>query len=560
MYIDSEDTDTQHGTHNLRVSNEECGTNKNSVGKSNGDDTSESEFRLLRTEGRLSILSVSSLLSNNGEFWSDSMLIDTTHSGSLLPSIHGEFQRDGVTNLAMSHTPTNMQYRPSSMQLSRPLSNQASGSKVYRIPPIYSIQGLTSRISKCYKIDKSKAMVLRHSSQRLSKPNFRQTDLVDSIGAAFGHLYTDPKVNHAGSESGIMELDTDLHPMAPSGDDDFDSTDSKHRSPLKESSSTIPPKVGNVAQRRGQRKLDIRTRHSRVAVALDRWMREAKPAQYLVRVLGSSDTDTIFRVVKSGTSVNIRDELGRTPLHIASASGREDNVKFLICMGADVNALDSMGNTPLTLASTAAKFNIVLILLENGADQKIGRTQFSPLDMARSRLRLLRSQLKNMRVISPQSKHGPGSYTTRNTQNRRQLLIQVSRDCIQVIRLLRSFSSEANKNGSSSSLELAFKKFDEAQTSEPFPLAPKAKYELDELATQLLSLGLSNSDTKPGEKPENHPIGKSVESAESSEDGFKGDAASSSSQNTTKNDTLARDMDLVLEKLSNLMGDSNAYS
>jgi hypothetical protein len=53
-------------------------------------------------------------------------------------------------------------------------------------------------------------------------------------------------------------------------------------------------------------------------------------------------------LIANGASVEVRDTLQRTPLHLAVDN--EAMIRFLVGVGADVNATDVLGNTPLHLA------------------------------------------------------------------------------------------------------------------------------------------------------------------------------------------------------------------
>jgi ankyrin repeat protein len=63
---------------------------------------------------------------------------------------------------------------------------------------------------------------------------------------------------------------------------------------------------------------------------------------------------------------------GRTPLHLAAATGQEEPVKLVVAGGADINlSTKRHGDTALHLATRSGRFGIVQILIASGAD--IGR-------------------------------------------------------------------------------------------------------------------------------------------------------------------------------------------
>jgi ankyrin repeat protein len=87
-------------------------------------------------------------------------------------------------------------------------------------------------------------------------------------------------------------------------------------------------------------------------------------------------------LIAHGADVNIQNECGKTPLHIAS-SGRRDHigtlpngywrlkaVEILLSHGADVNIIDKKGETALHKASMAP--DIMRLLLRRGADKEAG--------------------------------------------------------------------------------------------------------------------------------------------------------------------------------------------
>ncbi|XP_024373874.1 putative E3 ubiquitin-protein ligase XBAT35 isoform X1 [Physcomitrium patens] len=99
------------------------------------------------------------------------------------------------------------------------------------------------------------------------------------------------------------------------------------------------------------------------------------------------------RVVKAlqhdGTSLEFVDKEGRTPLHVACASGNMfDMVLTLLNLGANVKAYQpgSHGGTPLHLAAKNGSDRIVYLLLSRGADPlAVNDDALTPLDLARNR-------------------------------------------------------------------------------------------------------------------------------------------------------------------------------
>ena len=68
-------------------------------------------------------------------------------------------------------------------------------------------------------------------------------------------------------------------------------------------------------------------------------------------------------LVKKGADVNVRDTLGRTPLHYASELGQDDNLEMLLNHGADPNVTDTeTKKSPLLLAIENGQFNSVQTL------------------------------------------------------------------------------------------------------------------------------------------------------------------------------------------------------
>jgi ankyrin repeat protein len=74
-------------------------------------------------------------------------------------------------------------------------------------------------------------------------------------------------------------------------------------------------------------------------------------------------------LLKSKDSINVSDEYGWTPLHIAAMHNDLDMVKTLIYKGAHLNALDLNSNTPLALARQNHAKEVCHFLRKNGAKE-----------------------------------------------------------------------------------------------------------------------------------------------------------------------------------------------
>lgn len=73
---------------------------------------------------------------------------------------------------------------------------------------------------------------------------------------------------------------------------------------------------------------------------------------------------------KSQADINVKDEHGRTLLHIAAKEGHLNGVKMLLDKGADVKAIDNDGKTPLHFAAIGSHLEVCEALVAAGADLK----------------------------------------------------------------------------------------------------------------------------------------------------------------------------------------------
>uniref|UniRef100_A0AAQ6AE69 Ankyrin repeat domain 52a n=1 Tax=Amphiprion ocellaris TaxID=80972 RepID=A0AAQ6AE69_AMPOC len=89
----------------------------------------------------------------------------------------------------------------------------------------------------------------------------------------------------------------------------------------------------------------------------------------IVSSMSKENVECLNLLLSSGTDLNKRDIMGRTPLHYAAANGRYQCTVTLVSAGAEVNEPDQTGCTPLHYSAASQAFSSCLEhLLDNGAD------------------------------------------------------------------------------------------------------------------------------------------------------------------------------------------------
>lgn len=102
------------------------------------------------------------------------------------------------------------------------------------------------------------------------------------------------------------------------------------------------------------------------------------------------DLPKVKELITSGYSINVFDEIGKTPLHYAVKNNHMEVADFLIKSGADVNIHDEsqIGNTPLAEVAENCSLATAQLLINAGADPTIrGWMQLNALDRAKDRKR-----------------------------------------------------------------------------------------------------------------------------------------------------------------------------
>ncbi|KAJ2078857.1 hypothetical protein H4R24_004192 [Coemansia sp. RSA 988] len=269
-----------------------------------------------------------------------------------------------------------------------------------------------------------------------------------------------------------------------------------------------------------------------------------------VTEMGQGDADSIFRQLQAGASADISDSSGRTPLHVACSGGNVDAVRILLHMGAPVNCVDRLGNTPLTLAATAARADIVVLLLNARADPRLADGLVSAVGMVRSRLRMLRSQIRASRTDERMLSSLDDEARSR-ILDRRSRAVAVARECVDIIRLLRAYSRIPHLSS-----ESPYDRYESAKSeaSDSAILSEDAAGQLDELSSMLNTLGLesSNSTSSPPsstsnkEKDVSHHIQTIDDNADHS--------------SPSNEDGSEAQMEELLDKFSLLLGDNSSRS
>ncbi|KAH8519975.1 hypothetical protein H0E87_001427 [Populus deltoides] len=74
------------------------------------------------------------------------------------------------------------------------------------------------------------------------------------------------------------------------------------------------------------------------------------------------DIEDIARLASSGVSLDSKDSLGRTALHMAAANGHLDIVEYLVSQGVDLNAANKEKNTALHWACLNGHIEVIIIV------------------------------------------------------------------------------------------------------------------------------------------------------------------------------------------------------
>ena len=91
-----------------------------------------------------------------------------------------------------------------------------------------------------------------------------------------------------------------------------------------------------------------------------------------------NDAKILINHASGIVNVNVADEYGQTPLHLAAENGQKEVAQALVESGAEVNVANELGGTPLHYAAWNNHKEVAELLIESGAEvnvtNKDGRT------------------------------------------------------------------------------------------------------------------------------------------------------------------------------------------
>jgi ankyrin repeat protein len=83
---------------------------------------------------------------------------------------------------------------------------------------------------------------------------------------------------------------------------------------------------------------------------------------------GNEDPRVIKSLLEAGAKVNMKDEIGETPLMAAASNGNPEVIKTLLESGADIEATDDFGVNILMRAAMNPNPDVMQMLIDHGAD------------------------------------------------------------------------------------------------------------------------------------------------------------------------------------------------
>eukprot|EP01155_Anaeramoeba_flamelloides_P023544 Anaeramoba_flamelloidesa807767_185.p2 GENE.a807767_185~~a807767_185.p2 ORF type:complete len:130 (+),score=15.86 a807767_185:135-524(+) len=78
-----------------------------------------------------------------------------------------------------------------------------------------------------------------------------------------------------------------------------------------------------------------------------------------------------YLLKNSRKTINEKDDLGYTPIHLAVRKNETDIIKYLLKYNPDLNTMDKFGDTPLIDSARNNNIEVVKLLICGGADKYV---------------------------------------------------------------------------------------------------------------------------------------------------------------------------------------------
>lgn len=119
-----------------------------------------------------------------------------------------------------------------------------------------------------------------------------------------------------------------------------------------------------------------------ISYGADTQSRDVEPPHTAVihDAIVEDNLENVNILLSNGVDINIQDDDGNTPLHMAASNGLDDIVQLLLQKGADIDIKNKYGKTPLELASNQqTKQTLVSFILQHDFNSPLPQSKYEQL-------------------------------------------------------------------------------------------------------------------------------------------------------------------------------------
>ena len=181
-------------------------------------------------------------------------------------------------------------------------------------------------------------------------------------------------------------------------------------------------------------------------------------------ILEKDGSEFVKFLVSKGADVNVKNNDGDTPLHLAVKENNAEAIKFLLSQKADGNVKNNDGDIPLHLAMKESNIEVVKILVSNGANVNTwDKNGMSPLHVA--------SRGGNIEVVKILVSNGANvNVNVKDKNGRTPLHWAAGWADVEVVNFLLSHGADVNANDPQ---EMAFRGGSRVTRNRGFGLTPR---------------------------------------------------------------------------------------